>query len=223
MGRSWVPSAQALLAKFRRWDMEGTRVIRGVVPLSSCLSRPLSSHTPLWKEGGGVGDTEGSGGWTVGAGRGGGTHSLHPKLEGSASRGCCPRTLQWGRLRGSQFSARYHNSFLQFISSINGKSCPERCGPLVIGSALPGRTATKYRSRTTCSRIYVCALIKCSQQGHEKGITIPSHRGDTEKLAAQVCMAETWGSGYEPGQLAPSSQLQATSNNDPLHCGQLSL
>lgn len=119
--------------------------------------------------------------------------------------------------------ARNDNSFLQLISSINGKSCPESCDPFVIGSALPRGTATKYGSRTTCSRIYVCVLSKCFQQGHEKGIAIPSHRGDTEKLAAQVRMAETWGSGCEPGQLAASSQLQATSNNNPLQCGQLSL
>lgn len=146
------------------------------------------------------------------------TPNWRARQAGAAAPGPCSRGD-----RGSRFSARYHNSFLQFISSVNGKSCPGRCDPLVIGSTLPGGTTTKYRSRTTCSRIYVCVLIKCSQQGREKGITIPSHRGDTEKLAAQVCMAETWGSGCEPGQLAPSSQLQATSNNDPLQCGQLPL
>lgn len=143
VGRNRVPSAQALLAKLRCWDIEGTRVNRDVVLISSCLSHPLSIHTPLGREGGGVGDTEGRSGWTVGARRGGGTHSLRSRLEGSGSWGCCPRTLQRG-ITGRRFSARYPEGFLQFISSIDGKSCPESSDPLVIGSALPRGMSTKY-------------------------------------------------------------------------------
>ena len=50
-GRSRVPRAQALLAKFRCWDIEGTRVIKGCcVTFQLPLTSPEQSHAT--REGG---------------------------------------------------------------------------------------------------------------------------------------------------------------------------